>query len=101
MCPGSRAESGSRRYQSIVVQREDAILARIDQDRALSPRRAKGGGDEHPGRNQGAQRVHVSANRNRDGFSRHGRALGQVSGEADGLAIMPGTRGIGQLRSLS
>ncbi len=97
---GDRAEAGNGRHQSFLFQRENAVLSRIDQDRALGPGGAKGSRDQHAGRNQIAQRVHVGANGDGDGFAGGDRALGQIRSETDGLAVVAGARRIGQLGTL-
>src|SRR5438874_530457 len=94
-----RPETRNRRHERLFFQRVDAVLTRINKDRALRPRSPKRGGNEHSGKNEAAERVHVSTYRNRDRLSGHGGALGQVGSETDGLTVMTGARGIGQLRS--
>ena len=97
---GDGAKSGDRRHQRFFFGRENAVLPRVDQDRALRARSAKRSRNQHPGRNQIAQRVHVGADGNRDRLSGGDGALRQIGGEADGLAVMPGPSRVRQLRSL-
>ena len=96
---GDRAETGNRRHQRLFFRGENAVLARIDQDRALGARGAERSGDQHSGRNQIAQRVHIGADRKSDRLSRGHRALRQIGREAQRLPVVPGAGRSRQLRS--
>ena len=97
---GNGAEAGDGRHQRFFFRGENAILARIDQDRALRARGAERSGDQHSGRNQIAQRVHIGADGERDRLSGGDGALRQIGREPEGLPVMTGAGRIRQLRSL-
>ncbi len=79
--------------------REGAFGARINENRALGARSAERRGNQHSRRDQAAQRVLFAADRDGDGLSGGNRALRQIGGEANGLAVMPSPEGSRQLRS--
>ena len=96
---GDRPETGNHRHQCLFFRREDPLLPGIDQNRALSARSAKRSGDQHSGRNQIAQGVHIGADRKCNRLSRRHCALRQVRREAQRLPIVPRPCRSRQLRS--
>ena len=96
---GDCAEAGDGRDQRLLFAGKDSVGARIDEDRALGARSAEGSGNQHSGRDQAADRVHFAADGDGDRLSGGNRALRQIGGEANGLAVMPSPKRIGQLRS--
>ena len=96
---GDRAEAGDGRDQRLLLGGKDSVGARIDEDRALRARSAERRGNQHSGRNHAAERVQIAADGDGDGLSGGNRALRQIGGEANGLAVMAGPKGISQLGS--
>ena len=96
---GDRAKAGDGRDQRLLLGGEDSVVARINEDRPLGARSAEGRGNQHSGGDHAAERVLIAADGDGDGFSGGNRALRQIGGEANGLAVMRGAEGIGQLRS--
>src|SRR5579862_272565 len=86
---GYGAEAGDCCDQRFFFGGKSAILARVNEDRALRARSAKRSSDEHSGRNHGAQRVLIAADGNGHSFSGGDGALRQIGGEADHLAVVP------------
>ena len=95
---GNRAEAGDRRYKRLFLGREASILAGIDEDCPLGAGSAEGRGDQHSRGDQAAERVLIAAYGNCDGFSSRNRALRQIGGKTNGLAVVPSPERIGQLR---
>ena len=97
---GDRAEPGQARHQGLFFRGKHAVRARVKQDRTLGAGGAEGRGDQHSRRYQIPQRMHLGADRQRDGLSRGDRPLRQVGCEAQGLPVVTRPGGVGQLRSL-
>ena len=95
-----RAETGNSRHQRLFFRGEYALLARVDENRALGARGAERRGNQHSRRNQIAQRVHIRADRKGEGLSRSHRALRQVCRKAQRLPVVAGAHRSRQLRRL-
>ena len=96
---GDRPEAGNRRDQRLLLGGEDSDVSRIDEDRALGARSAEGRGNQHSRRDQAAERVQLAADGDGNSLSGGNRALRQIGGEANGLAVMSSPEGICQLGS--
>ncbi len=95
-----RAEAGDGRDQRLLLRSKNLVGAGIDEDCALGARRAEGRGNQHSRRDHAAERVQLSADGDSDHFSAGNRALRQIGGEANRLAVVRRPKRIGQLRSL-
>src|SRR6202034_1496042 len=85
---GDRAKASNRRQQRFLLRREGPFFTRINKNRPLRARGAKGSGNHGSGRHQAAERVLVVTHRDRDDFSGGNRPLREIGGEANGLAVM-------------